>query len=336
MARLPIACAVCLCLSPMTAHAQSVIDRTPNLAGGWTGSPGAAYFNFLHRFTRSAAPERQVSNSPTFLLGYAPFRNTLFALNYSTRSDVAARFPNEWEFFARRSVLKGVAVEAAYNNAAESLDGELSITRALRRITLLGAIRGFSHAYDTDTARVALAGGAVLQVTRFISLAGDVATLLNRSSSEQLAWGGALQIAIPSTPHSLSLQVTNTNTGTLEGASRGESGHRYGFEFTIPLHFSRFKGTAASSNVGTVPPGATQVVFKNLTFMPSRVTIARGTTVSWQNQDQLTHTVTAADKSWTSPLLQPGAVFTHTFDQPGTYEITCTPHPFMKMTVEVK
>ncbi len=324
-----LTCSLTLAVS---AHAQSVVERTPNLAGGWVGVPHTLYFNFLHRFTTSAAPEKQVSNTPTFLLAYAPLRNGLLGLNYATRSDIAARFPNEYELFARYRPWDGVALQAGYNNAARSADGELSVTHSIGRLTLLAAGRAFSNAYAGDSARFALAGGAALRLSRFFSLAGDVAALLNRTADEKLAWGGALQIAIPATPHTLSLQVANTNTGTLEGSTRGTSTRRYGFEFTIPLHLARFRSNA--TNVA-VPAGAPLVTMKALQFTPQTITIAPGATVAWRNQDQLAHTVTAADGSWTSALLQPGSVFTHTFSEPGRYEITCTPHPFMKMLVEV-
>ena len=49
-------------------------------------------------------------------------------------------------------------------------------------------------------------------------------------------------VAIPGTPHTFSLQATNTSTATLEGASRGTSQRRYGFEFTIPFTLARYFG----------------------------------------------------------------------------------------------
>ncbi|HEX6557821.1 MAG TPA: cupredoxin family copper-binding protein [Longimicrobiales bacterium] len=327
-----VAC-LCTILPPATA-AQSVLERTPNLSGGWSGEPGTIYFNFLHRFTTSAAPERQVSNTPTFLLAYAPLGKVLAGVNYATRSDLSPRFPNEYELFARYQFIPGLAVQAAYNNAGRSVDAEVSVSRSIDRLRLLGAARAFSNGYDADSARFAVAGGATLRLTRSIALAGDVATLINRTASERMAWGAALQLAIPTTPHTLSLQVANTNTATLEGAARGSAQRRYGFEFTIPLHLARFKGAHAVAQ--PVPDNATRVAMKNLQFAPQTLTIARGTTVAWKNEDPLAHTVTASDKSWTSPLLQPGATYVHKFDVAGRYEIQCTPHPFMKMVVEVQ
>src|SRR3954469_16992 len=60
--------AVALLTSFSDATAQSLLDHSPDVSGDWTGAPGTIYFHFLHRFTASGAPERKVSNVPTFLL----------------------------------------------------------------------------------------------------------------------------------------------------------------------------------------------------------------------------------------------------------------------------
>ncbi|HEX6062702.1 MAG TPA: hypothetical protein VFZ04_00710, partial [Longimicrobiales bacterium] len=224
--------------------AQSLLDRTPNVSGGWVGAPGTIYFNFLHRFTQSGAPERQVTNYPTFLLGYAPLRNSLLGVNYSTRSDIAPRFPNEYELFARYAPLRMVSLQAGYNQAAESVDGELGLVHDLGPVHLMAAGRAFSQGYATDTTRFAVAGGATVRLSRWFALGGDVATLLERRDSEKLAWSAALQIAIPYTPHTFSLQAANTSTATLQGQSRGLDDVRYGFEFTVPVTLARFFGVA--------------------------------------------------------------------------------------------
>jgi plastocyanin len=50
----------------------------------------------------------------------------------------------------------------------------------------------------------------------------------------------------------------------------------------------------------------------------------------------MAHSVTADDGTWDSGLIEPGAIWRHTFDMPGTYTFHCTPHPFMKGMVTVK
>ena len=72
-------------LGPSGAAGQSVLERTPNLAGGWVGTAGTAYFNFLHRFEHGDPPARKVVNFPTFLLGYT-VGPVLLGVNYATIS----------------------------------------------------------------------------------------------------------------------------------------------------------------------------------------------------------------------------------------------------------
>ena len=324
---------------PSSLSAQSLLDRTPNVSGGWVGTPGTVYFNFLHRFTHSGAPERQITNYPTFLLGYAPLRHTLLAVNYSTRSDIAPRFPNEYELFARVAPWRFVSLQAGYNNAAESLDGEVGVAHDIGPLHLMAAGRVFSQGYAADTTRFALAGGGTVQISRWLALGGDVASLLVRRDNEKLAWSAALQIAIPYTPHTFSLQAANTSTATLQGQSRGLDDVRYGFEFTVPITLARFFGAAATS--ASNPDNATNaqadvtVEMRSIQFVPATVRVRVGRAVLWKNNDQFAHTVTAADGSWTSPLIEPGKTYRRVFEAPGTYAITCTPHPFMKSTVEV-
>ena len=174
---------------------------------------------------------------------------------------------------------------------------------------------------------------------RWVALAGDFATLLDRRPGEKAAWGAALQLAIPYSPHTFSLQVTNTTTATLQGASRGANKVRGGFEFTIPFTLSRYFGkrraTAENGGVGAAAGGA-PAEMRQMAFSPARIEIAAGTTIVWTNQDQLVHTVIADDGSWNSGDVAPGATWSRKFDTPGTYAFHCTPHPFMTGVVVVK
>src|SRR5881396_953819 len=199
---------------------QSVLERPPNLSGGWLGAPGTLQFNFVHRFGVGDAPLRKVTNSPTFLLSYQLPLPLLIGFNYATSSDVAAAFPNEWEVFGRYA-RSGVALQAGYNQAAGSVDAELTGARTLGRLRLMAVGRLLSNGYHSDTTRYAVGAGATLRLNRWFALAGDATSLLDKRTGEEVAWGAGLQIAIPYSPHTLSLQVTNTNTATLQGASRG-------------------------------------------------------------------------------------------------------------------
>ncbi len=207
--------------------------------------------------------------------------------------------------------------------------------------------RVLGRGYDRDTVRYAVGGGALVRLGRHVALAGDLVTLLDRGDDEALAWSAALQLAIPYTPHTLSPHATNTNTATLQGSSKGieingASLTRWGFEFTIPVTLSRYFGGGAP--VAAEPPPGGQVAsgevarvgMRQLAFAPASIEVAAGTTVEWRNDDQVVHVVRADDGSWDSGDIAPGATWRRTFDRPGTYTYTCTPHPFMKGVVVVR
>jgi plastocyanin len=342
MHTLPRALALGLAVAtPAAAPAQSVLDRSPNLSAGWLGARGTLQFNFVHRFSVSDAPLRKVTNSPTFLLSYRLPFPLLVGMNYATSSDVAPTFPNEWEVFGRYAPLAegngvplDVAVQLGYNQATESVDGEVTAGRTVGALRLFAVGRILSNGYASDTTRYAVGGGAVVRLHRNVALAGDVTTLLNREDGEEMAWGAALQLAIPYSPHTLSLQVTNTNTATLQGVSRGIDNVRGGFEFTIPFTLSRYFGRRAQAAGAAV--ATTAVEMRQIAFVPSRIEVSVGATVEWVNRDPLVHTVTATDGSWNSGDIAPNAVWRHTFDRPGTYAFHCTPHPFMTGVVVVR
>ena len=347
-----VAAAAVVFLAPRIS-AQGVMDRPPNLTGTWTGDHGVLYFNFLHRFTVAGGETNKVANFPTFLLAAGLPANVLAGVRYATNSDLVPAYPNEWEFFARWGPLAqrrggplDLALHAGYNNAAESFDAEVSAARSLGRLHLVAAGRYLNDAFFSGESRFVVAGGATLSLTRAFAIAADVATLTDRDDdSEDIAWGAGLQIAIPYTPHTLSLQATNTNTATLQGASIGSDETRYGFEFTIPITLSRYFGgggaaPAAAPQGGSPDLTATgdtvRVTMRNLAYSNTALTIGAGQTVVWVNEDAVPHTVTADDGSFDSGNIDPGRSWARTFTSAGSIAYHCTPHPFMKGTVRVR
>lgn len=256
-----------LLLSPIGAGGQSLLERPPNLSGDWVGAPGTVYFNFVHRFATSDAPERKVSNVPTFLVATGLPKRLLAGFNYSTNSTLAPRFPNEWELFARWAAVSqdngaplDLGAQVGYNNAANGVDGEVSVAKTLGIGRFILAGRALSDPLTAGKTRTAFAGGATIKLNQYVALAGDLASLANRDSTERVAWSAGLHFAIPLTPHSVSLHATNTALTTLQGASRGSSNIRYGFEFTIPLTLRRYFGRDAEPSPDTaVAPVAAKV-----------------------------------------------------------------------------
>jgi plastocyanin len=344
--------ALCTLVTGRGAGAQTVLDRTPNLSGAWVGVPGVLHFNFLHRFSISPAPERKVTSTPTFLLAASLPARTLLGVHYATNSELSPLYPNEWEFFGRVAPFTqelgapiDVSAQLGYNLAAEGFDGEAAVARRQGRVRLLAALRVLADPGANGGTDVALASGAVIRLTRHLAVSGDLATLTKRGPGEKVAWGAGLNLAIPRTPHTLSLQATNVNNVTLQSSSRGTDKTRYGFEFTIPLTLSRyFGGRAPQPGPGAPPPRAAEEVgrdtvtaaVQDFLFRPRRLEIRAGATVVWTNNGQLQHTVSAADGSFESGPIEPGQQKSITFTRTGTFPFHCTPHPFMTGLIVVR
>jgi plastocyanin len=80
---------------------------------------------------------------------------------------------------------------------------------------------------------------------------------------------------------------------------------------------------------GTAEPVATTSVNlpPSYRFEPEAVTVAAGSTVTWTNSDNFTHSVQLTDGEDEPRLMQPGQTAAITFDEPGTYPYRCHLHP---------
>ncbi len=76
------------------------------------------------------------------------------------------------------------------------------------------------------------------------------------------------------------------------------------------------------------PAGTATVAIRNMAFDPSSLSVTKGTTVTWTNDDPVYHTVTsdANGVPLNSPNLNPGESWSYTFAEDGTYAYHCTPH----------
>ena len=74
----------------------------------------------------------------------------------------------------------------------------------------------------------------------------------------------------------------------------------------------------------------------NYSFVPDTTTVPVGTRVTWTNDDQVKHTVTATDGTFSGLVVPQGAPFPHTFSTAGTFNYFCAIHPAMKGTVVVQ
>jgi len=73
----------------------------------------------------------------------------------------------------------------------------------------------------------------------------------------------------------------------------------------------------------------------NYAYQPKTITVKAGTTIKFVNKDSVTHTVTAMNGSFRSPLILPGKSWKHTFKTAGKFKFYCQIHPFMKGVLDV-
>jgi plastocyanin len=83
-------------------------------------------------------------------------------------------------------------------------------------------------------------------------------------------------------------------------------------------------------------PAAVEVKIDNFTFVPQRLTIRPGTTVTWINEDDIPHTIAATGKEFRSKVLDTDDKFSFTFTAAGTFEYFCSLHPHMTGTIVVE
>ena len=106
---------------------------------------------------------------------------------------------------------------------------------------------------------------------------------------------------------------------------------------TGPLVLQGDKGFSQKSEQGQASYYYSQPFFQadgtleidDYVFTAQRVQVPVGTTLTWHNNGATTHTATASNGAWDTGDIAPGASQSLTFDTPGTYSYSCTPHPWM-------
>jgi plastocyanin len=98
--------------------------------------------------------------------------------------------------------------------------------------------------------------------------------------------------------------------------------------------------------------GGTVISLKLLSYMPMDMAVKVGTTVTWRNDEPITHTVTSGqvtgvdatsglrtgqkpDGLFSATLKTRGSTFSYTFTKPGTYTYYCNIHYGMRATITV-
>lgn len=77
------------------------------------------------------------------------------------------------------------------------------------------------------------------------------------------------------------------------------------------------------------------IYMKGSAYSPADITLVPGSKIVWMNDDNMIHTVTANDSSFSSADINPGATYTRTFDSLGIYNYHCMHHPGMTGVVKI-
>ncbi len=104
----------------------------------------------------------------------------------------------------------------------------------------------------------------------------------------------------------------------------------------------RFAGGAAIAalvpalRAGRAGAAEPMVTIDNFTFSPTPLTIAKGATVTWVNEDDIPHSIYCQSLNLHSHPMDTKESFAHRFDQSGTFDYACGIHPHMRGQIIVQ
>ena len=104
----------------------------------------------------------------------------------------------------------------------------------------------------------------------------------------------------------------------------------------LALALSLLAWSAISVIAEARKPQTHQVVMDAMVFRPASLTVRKGDTIVWINEDVVAHTATSASAGFDSNIVQPGKSWKHTVRARGDFAYVCTYHPRMKGTLRVK
>ena len=82
--------------------------------------------------------------------------------------------------------------------------------------------------------------------------------------------------------------------------------------------------------------GGAAVKIDNFTFSPVKLSIAKGTEVTWTNDDDIPHTIVLTGIGVRTKAIDTDKTFAYRFDKAGTFAYICGLHPQMHGQVVVK
>ena len=97
----------------------------------------------------------------------------------------------------------------------------------------------------------------------------------------------------------------------------------------VGLLLAALGGCTSTGGLGTPVPTAAVELPPSYRFAPADIAVPAGTTVTWSNRDNFTHSVQFVDGDLpANPLtMEPGQSVELTFAAPGVYQYECHLHP---------
>ncbi|HJU13684.1 MAG TPA: plastocyanin/azurin family copper-binding protein [Candidatus Nitrosotalea sp.] len=96
-----------------------------------------------------------------------------------------------------------------------------------------------------------------------------------------------------------------------------------------------------SQNATIIIPNGNSAIANKAFYLPLNLEVMRGTTVTWENEDNIGHVIQSQDghgnlvSLYNSGILHTGDTFSYKFVKPGTYYYFCTIHPWRTGVVTV-
>jgi plastocyanin len=88
------------------------------------------------------------------------------------------------------------------------------------------------------------------------------------------------------------------------------------------------------SNAEVGMPKTYRISISDFSYNPTSLIIKKGDIVIWTNMDDVKHTVTSdSGNELSSELFGNGESYSHTFENSGTFNYHCIPHPQMKGSI---
>jgi plastocyanin len=103
------------------------------------------------------------------------------------------------------------------------------------------------------------------------------------------------------------------------------------------LIFGSYRKPTTNQNQNPTNQAPNTVNIQNYSFNPPNLTVKKGTTVTWTNNDSTTHTVTSdSGNVLNSTEIAPGGTFQFTFNDTGNFPYHCTIHTYEKGNIVVQ